>query len=29
MRENRGEKVTLKLIAQYADACNISGDIPI
>src|SRR2546426_11045622 len=23
-----GEKVTLKLVAQYADACNIGGDIP-
>src|SRR5436305_6180998 len=22
-----GEKVTLKLVAQYADACNIGGDI--
>jgi alkanesulfonate monooxygenase SsuD/methylene tetrahydromethanopterin reductase-like flavin-dependent oxidoreductase (luciferase family) len=22
-----GEKVTLKLVAQYADACNISGDL--
>src|SRR5437868_8501054 len=23
-----GEKVTLRLVAQYADACNIGGDIP-
>lgn len=23
-----GEKVTLKLVAQYADACNIGGDMP-
>jgi len=23
-----GEKVTLKLVAQYADACNIGGEIP-
>ena len=23
-----GEKVTLKLVAQYANACNIGGDIP-
>lgn len=23
-----GEKVTLKLVAQYADACNVGGDIP-
>ncbi len=23
-----GEKVTLKLVAQYASACNIGGDIP-
>ncbi len=23
-----GEKVTLKLVAQYGDACNIGGDIP-
>jgi F420-dependent oxidoreductase-like protein len=23
-----GERVTLKLVAQYADACNISGDLP-
>ena len=23
-----GEKVTLKLVAQYGDACNVSGDIP-
>ena len=23
-----GEKVTLNLVAQYADACNIGGDIP-
>src|SRR3989440_11593602 len=23
-----GEQVTLKLVAQYADACNISGDVP-
>lgn len=23
-----GEKVTLKLVAQYADACNIGGNIP-
>lgn len=23
-----GEQVTLKLVAQYADACNITGDIP-
>jgi F420-dependent oxidoreductase-like protein len=23
-----GERVTLKLVAQYADACNIGGDIP-
>ena len=22
-----GEKVTLKLVAQYADACNVSGDL--
>src|SRR5260221_1616703 len=22
-----GEKVTLKLVAQYADACNVSGDM--
>ncbi|HLQ30527.1 MAG TPA: LLM class F420-dependent oxidoreductase [Ktedonobacteraceae bacterium] len=24
-----GEKVTLKLVAQYANACNVGGDIPI
>ncbi len=23
-----GEKVTLRLVAQYADACNVGGDIP-
>jgi alkanesulfonate monooxygenase SsuD/methylene tetrahydromethanopterin reductase-like flavin-dependent oxidoreductase (luciferase family) len=23
-----GEQVTLKLVAQYADACNIAGDLP-
>src|SRR5579885_635303 len=23
-----GEQVTLKLVAQYGDACNVSGDIP-
>jgi F420-dependent oxidoreductase-like protein len=23
-----GEQVTLKLVAQYGDACNISGDLP-
>jgi F420-dependent oxidoreductase-like protein len=23
-----GEQVTLKLVAQYADACNIGGDLP-
>ena len=23
-----GEKVTLKLVAQYGDACNVGGDIP-
>src|SRR5712691_12075633 len=23
-----GEKVTLKLVAQYADACNVFGDLP-
>lgn len=23
-----GEQVTLKLVAQYADACNIRGDVP-
>ncbi|GAC1350715.1 MAG: LLM class F420-dependent oxidoreductase [Ktedonobacteraceae bacterium] len=23
-----GEKVTLKLVAQYANACNVGGDIP-
>lgn len=23
-----GEKVTLKLVAQYGDACNLGGDIP-
>src|SRR5712691_2413947 len=23
-----GEKVTLKLVAQYGDACNIGGDVP-
>jgi alkanesulfonate monooxygenase SsuD/methylene tetrahydromethanopterin reductase-like flavin-dependent oxidoreductase (luciferase family) len=23
-----GEKVTLRLVAQYANACNIGGDIP-
>src|SRR5207248_8946017 len=23
----RGEKVTLKLVAQYGDACNVSGDL--
>src|SRR3989440_7987172 len=23
-----GEKVTLKLVAQYADACNVGGDLP-
>src|SRR3989454_9635643 len=23
-----GEKVTLRMVAQYADACNIGGDIP-
>jgi F420-dependent oxidoreductase-like protein len=23
-----GEKVTLKLVAQYGDACNIGGDLP-
>jgi len=23
-----GEKITLKLVAQYADACNVGGDIP-
>ena len=23
-----GEQVTLKLVAQYADACNIAGDVP-
>lgn len=23
-----GEKVTLRIVAQYADACNIGGDIP-
>jgi F420-dependent oxidoreductase-like protein len=23
-----GEKVTLKIVAQYADACNVGGDIP-
>ena len=23
-----GEKVTLRLVAQYADACNIGGDMP-
>ncbi|GCE22323.1 LLM class F420-dependent oxidoreductase [Dictyobacter kobayashii] len=23
-----GEKVTLKLVAQYGDACNVNGDIP-
>ncbi len=23
-----GEKVTLRLVAQYADACNIGGDVP-
>jgi F420-dependent oxidoreductase-like protein len=23
-----GEKVTLKLVAQYADACHIGGDVP-
>src|SRR5579859_1432272 len=22
-----GEKVTLKLVAQYGDACNVSGDL--
>src|SRR5438477_1361209 len=22
-----GEKVTLKLVAQYADSCNVSGDL--
>ena len=22
-----GEKVTLKLVAQYADACNVGGDV--
>src|SRR5229473_1091079 len=24
-----GEQVTLKLVAQYADACNVGGDLPI
>lgn len=24
-----GEKVTLKLVAQYGDACNLSGDLPV
>lgn len=24
-----GERVTLKLVAQYADACNVGGDIPV
>ncbi len=24
-----GEQVTLKLVAQYADACNVNGDIPV
>lgn len=24
-----GEKVTLKLVAQYADACNVGGDVPV
>jgi alkanesulfonate monooxygenase SsuD/methylene tetrahydromethanopterin reductase-like flavin-dependent oxidoreductase (luciferase family) len=23
-----GEKVTLKLVAQYGDACNLTGDLP-
>src|SRR5438874_10338531 len=23
-----GEQVTLKLVAQYADACNVGGDVP-
>jgi alkanesulfonate monooxygenase SsuD/methylene tetrahydromethanopterin reductase-like flavin-dependent oxidoreductase (luciferase family) len=23
-----GERVTLKLVAQYADVCNIAGDVP-
>ena len=23
-----GEKVTLKLVAQYGDACNVTGDLP-